>query len=269
MAGFVYIMSNPSFVRGRVKIGKSDRDPLTGRKSELETTGVPEPFRVEYFALVHDHHSLERDLHAQFAHCRINKAREFFDVDVAKVILEIRKRNFIREFLNYENPDNVHLRNSEVRLTSDLDAIDKKISELAENLEQKTRLETKSKRENFINQKIYAEGIDDIFIYTISFGFGWGLLIFCVWFMFFGAMNDIAALLSFVLAGIASYKWRKSVVDRRIAAISVEAETIYPLQSRDFLAAKSAPIQELKQRQRALKAALENTKRQIQEKNDL
>ena len=37
-------MSNPSFSDGRIKIGKSNRDPDTYRKDELDSTGVPEPF---------------------------------------------------------------------------------------------------------------------------------------------------------------------------------------------------------------------------------
>ena len=48
MAGFVYIMSNPSFADGRIKIGKSDRDPEEIGKPALNSTGEPEPFKVEY-----------------------------------------------------------------------------------------------------------------------------------------------------------------------------------------------------------------------------
>jgi hypothetical protein len=89
MPGFIYIMSNPSFVSGRVKIGKSDRDPERYRKEELETTGVPEPFHVEYFALVEDHDSLERSLHKKFADYRVRLSREFFDVSIEIVVQEI------------------------------------------------------------------------------------------------------------------------------------------------------------------------------------
>ena len=59
MAGFVYIMSNPSFADGRIKIGKSDRDPEEFRKSELNSTGVPEPFKVEYSAYCPSSYKLE------------------------------------------------------------------------------------------------------------------------------------------------------------------------------------------------------------------
>lgn len=90
MAGFVYIMSNPSFVAGRIKIGKSDRDPTEFRKVELETTGVPEPFKVEYFAFVDDHHSVEKTVHAALDAFRRNKAREFFDIPIGEAVRVIR-----------------------------------------------------------------------------------------------------------------------------------------------------------------------------------
>ena len=49
--GFIYVMSNPSFVDGQIKIGKSSKDPSI-RKAELDTTSLPEPFEIEYFAFV-------------------------------------------------------------------------------------------------------------------------------------------------------------------------------------------------------------------------
>jgi hypothetical protein len=91
MPGFVYVMSNPSFVPGRVKIGKSDRDPEKYRRDELHTTGVPEPFHVEYYAFVEDHDGLEQALHRIFSAQRVYSAREFFDVPTHLVVLEIRK----------------------------------------------------------------------------------------------------------------------------------------------------------------------------------
>jgi hypothetical protein len=96
MAGFIYIMSNPSFASGRIKIGKSDRDPEEFRKVELDVTSVPEPFKVEYYAFVDDHHRLERILHETFSHARANKQREFFDVPVREVIQEIKRIAQIR-----------------------------------------------------------------------------------------------------------------------------------------------------------------------------
>ena len=54
MKGWIYIMSNASFSDGRIKIGMSSKDPVE-RKSELESSGVPEPFVIEYKAMVDDY----------------------------------------------------------------------------------------------------------------------------------------------------------------------------------------------------------------------
>jgi hypothetical protein len=91
MAGFVYIMSNPSFADGRIKIGKSDRDPEEFRKAELNSTGVPEPFKVEYSAYVQNHHKLEHTIHKYFVAQRPNKSREFFTCSIMDAISAIQK----------------------------------------------------------------------------------------------------------------------------------------------------------------------------------
>lgn len=100
-------MSNPSFADGRIKIGKSDRDPTT-RKEELETTGVPEPFVVEYYAFVEDHHRLERELHRYFASFRPNRNREFFTCSIPEVINVVRDKSVIlHEKVNYKSPEEI------------------------------------------------------------------------------------------------------------------------------------------------------------------
>jgi len=91
MAGFVYIMSNPSFANGLIKIGKSDKDPEEYRKAELNSTGVPEPFKVEYSAYVQNHHELEDQIHRHFQDQRPNIHREFFTCPIMDAISAIRK----------------------------------------------------------------------------------------------------------------------------------------------------------------------------------
>jgi hypothetical protein len=78
MAGFVYVMSNPSFGDGRIKIGKSKKDPNEDRRQELYSTGVPEPYNVEYYAFVEDHDDLEKAVHNHLSNQRPNREREFF-----------------------------------------------------------------------------------------------------------------------------------------------------------------------------------------------
>ena len=90
MAGFIYIMSNPAF-SDRIKIGKSSKDPTIDRVNELNQTGVPEPYHVEYYAFVEDADYLEKVVHKHFNEFRPNKKREFFHVDCADAIYAIRE----------------------------------------------------------------------------------------------------------------------------------------------------------------------------------
>ena len=85
MAAFIYVMSNPAFP-ALYKIGKSKKDPTVDRVQELNQTGVPQPFKVEYFALVGDADGLELALHKKFHANRPNKNREFFEVSIGTVL---------------------------------------------------------------------------------------------------------------------------------------------------------------------------------------
>ena len=101
MAGFIYIMSNPAFP-DLIKIGKSKKDPTTDRVSELNQTGVPEPFKVEYYAFVEDEDYLEQRVHSYFNTKRPNKNREFFSVGCAEAIDTIRSLSDPYSKIKYE-----------------------------------------------------------------------------------------------------------------------------------------------------------------------
>jgi len=101
MAGFVYIMTNAAFPH-LVKIGKSSKDPRQDRVNELNHTGVPHPFRVEYYAFVEDEGGIERWLHSYFDVHRPNKAREFFQIGVAEAIVAVRDAANLRGGIKYE-----------------------------------------------------------------------------------------------------------------------------------------------------------------------
>ena len=90
MAGFVYVMSNPAF-DGRVKIGKSIKDPTSDRVSELNnTTAVPEPFKVEYYCYVDNFDEIETKVHRLLSANRPNRGREFFHVEVSYAVETIQ-----------------------------------------------------------------------------------------------------------------------------------------------------------------------------------
>ena len=94
-------MSNPAFPN-LLKIGKSKKDPTTDRVNELNQTGVPEPFKVEYYAFVEDEDYLERVVHEELASQRPNKNREFFSVKLQDAIRTIRDVAKQQSALKYE-----------------------------------------------------------------------------------------------------------------------------------------------------------------------
>ena len=102
--GFIYIMSNPIFTDRRIKIGKSKRDPNTFRKNELYSTGVPEPFQIEYFALVENYNSVESEIHKRLDDKRPNKDREFFTSTITEAIDVIREISNIKYEEDFSDP---------------------------------------------------------------------------------------------------------------------------------------------------------------------
>ena len=83
--GYVYVLSNPS-MPGLVKIGFSKYGG-SGRADSFykNDTGVPTPFKLEFEIYCANPRDVEREVHSQLNHKRVNKNREFFAVlpDVA------------------------------------------------------------------------------------------------------------------------------------------------------------------------------------------
>lgn len=78
--GYVYALSNPG-MPGLIKIGRSINGGR-GRASEIDGTGVPFPFEVEFECLFEDCVQGESRVHKDLDRFRINPRREFFKVDV-------------------------------------------------------------------------------------------------------------------------------------------------------------------------------------------
>ena len=84
--GVVYILSNPA-MPGLVKIGYAKTvQGVKSRMSALYTTGVPVPFKCEFAMQVDDAKEQESKLHRLFKGARINKKREFFEVEPEDLI---------------------------------------------------------------------------------------------------------------------------------------------------------------------------------------
>ena len=74
MKGWVYVIANPA-MPGVVKVGYSTKDPEL-RASELNNTGAPHPYVVEYEALVEEPRDIEQRVHRKLSGDR--EGREWF-----------------------------------------------------------------------------------------------------------------------------------------------------------------------------------------------
>lgn len=88
--GYVYILSNRT-LPGLLKIGYTTH-VVEDRAAELSaSTGVVDAFQVEYWQLTAAADEVERRVHERFNGSRVNKKREFFDVDIDEAIEEIER----------------------------------------------------------------------------------------------------------------------------------------------------------------------------------
>lgn len=79
--GYVYILTNEA-MPGLVKIGKTTRS-VDQRVLELQSTGVPLPFKVYECILSPNCHQLEAEVHSLMPDLRVSNSREFFRCDPA------------------------------------------------------------------------------------------------------------------------------------------------------------------------------------------
>lgn len=84
MKGFIYVLSNPSLPS--LKIGQTKADPSERVKELTSSTSIPTPFVIEYYAYVEDYAKKEREIHEYLDEFRVNKKREFFDIEVPPAI---------------------------------------------------------------------------------------------------------------------------------------------------------------------------------------
>lgn len=96
MDGYVYIFSNEA-MPGLLKVGCTSHNPKK-RASELYTTGVPTPFKVEYCIIINDYQLIERKTHLALKTHKFGK--EFFKCDLVTCIRALK--NVARENLPYK-----------------------------------------------------------------------------------------------------------------------------------------------------------------------
>jgi hypothetical protein len=102
----VYVLTNEA-MPNYIKIGTTRR-LTTERMRDLYTSGVPVPFECHYAAEVNVELNVERRLHRAFDAFRVNKNREFFEMDpeaAADIIRMVAIRDATPSGEVYETPD--------------------------------------------------------------------------------------------------------------------------------------------------------------------
>lgn len=85
--GYVYVLSNPG-MPGLLKIGRSINGGKC-RATEMDGTGVPFPFELEFECLFEDCVYAEAMVHEKLNSERVSGRREFFALDVFDAIVSI------------------------------------------------------------------------------------------------------------------------------------------------------------------------------------
>lgn len=101
----VYILTNDA-MPGYVKIGTT-RTHISQRMRELYTTAIPVPFECYYAAVVSLNKNVEKRLHRAFDKYRVNKNREFFEIEpeaVAEIIQMVALEDVTPQENNADNP---------------------------------------------------------------------------------------------------------------------------------------------------------------------
>ena len=98
MNGWVYVISNKAML-GLVKVGYTTKDPEL-RADELNHTGSPYPYIVEYEVLIEDPYQVEQRVHRRLASLFMEvediARRNGLDIDDAYQIVTIKKDYFSR-----------------------------------------------------------------------------------------------------------------------------------------------------------------------------
>jgi len=87
--GYVYVLSNKA-MPGLLKIGFTDRHPKV-RAKELRTTGVPEPFEVEFAVRDDFARRIEAQAHRLMEEERIRMDREFARMEIPAAVSLVKR----------------------------------------------------------------------------------------------------------------------------------------------------------------------------------
>ena len=83
---YVYVMSNKSYPKNTYKIGWTSGLPEDRADQLSSETGVLYPFKVEHSKKFKDAENIEKQIHEHFDEHRVRKNKEYFDLDIKKII---------------------------------------------------------------------------------------------------------------------------------------------------------------------------------------
>jgi T5orf172 domain len=198
--GYVYILTNPS-MHGLVKVGKTTTTP-NQRMSELHSTGVPTPFKLEFSISVDDCHKAERLAHKALDKCRVSANREFFRISVKSAIEKILEVVDEFEVVDFRDTHGVTQIEAEVRR--------RKLLREEEELRRRAEIDRKRRHEeekNRAQQASLLKKLDELKSRLTALGTrpkeeepeGWTLLAMCYfplpigWLFWMGALSTFGA----------------------------------------------------------------------------
>jgi hypothetical protein len=102
MKGWVYVISNKA-MPGLVKVGHSTKDPEL-RAKELNHTGSPSPYLVDYWMLIEDPYRIEQKIHQLLSSKR--EGKEWFKCAAEEAVAAIKQiagsHAFLEEYTHAE-----------------------------------------------------------------------------------------------------------------------------------------------------------------------
>ncbi len=107
MRGWVYVITNPA-MPGLVKVGYSTKDPSI-RAKELDHTGSPLPYVVEYDVIVESPYDIEQKIHIKLNKYHVGK--EWFRCKPEEAVVAIHemvKETALLENFRHVSRDNIN-----------------------------------------------------------------------------------------------------------------------------------------------------------------
>lgn len=101
--GFIYALGNDA-MPGIYKIGHTGEHPKLRAQSLSSPSGCPKPFVLLAYFGCERPMFVERDIHEKFKEFRVNREREFFQLDLIELQAEFRARAEQEDDVLYTRP---------------------------------------------------------------------------------------------------------------------------------------------------------------------